>query len=72
MADLLDEVEEAVRNRTLEEIAQFCERHIMSIPYKDTKATHDIYVAAPLEDGDLGFGRHQGHGYAAAIRALKT
>lgn len=61
------------RNEALEEAATYCETHMMAVPYRGNKPTHDIYVSDEIRgEEDIGMSRHQGYGYAAAIRALKT
>lgn len=58
------------RNDTLEAVAQWCERHGMAMQ-SGFRGPYAGYVTSPASPVIALAGRHEGMGYAAAIRAMK-
>jgi hypothetical protein len=57
-----------IRAETLEEAAGYCDTHTMGVGYRKSENKFGAYIAEPFNPS---YGsRHEGNGYAAAIRAL--
>ena len=58
-----------IRAEVLEEAAKWCEANTMGVGHRSIANKFAGYIADEFPEGTEG--RHQGMGYAAAIRALK-